>query len=143
YSVELTVVGENPDGSKRVFVRGRNRSVHERAAAPSTQPAEEEYNYSRFDVMPDGRVTPASDANRSNTPAMLPLLPIDEKALGSTWTRTVPLPGMDETYHSDGPPSGGAWGFTGSDENRIFKRIYGMTGGDDLPFRFVQRDDHR
>jgi peroxiredoxin len=126
-TIQLTVVGKNPDGSHRIVVRTGEREVQNRNGEPATRPedAAENVTYRQFDMLPDGQVVTAQGGFNPEPPVVLPTLPSDETALKGTWTREAKIPGQTNIFHSAGPADGAGWIFKSSSEGS-FKRIYGM-----------------
>src|SRR3954468_2530786 len=78
---QLTVVRENPDGSRRVIVRSASSYNQSGYKAP------ERVNLAYADVFPDGRALPNSSLGMQvDLAAALPPLPKDETQLKSGWS---------------------------------------------------------
>jgi thiol-disulfide isomerase/thioredoxin len=134
-TLQLTVVARNADGSARIVLRSAERRVQNRQGQPAKAPADvaENVQYSRCEILPDGKVVAANGSAESDAPAVLPPFPVDDGQMAGTWKRQPKLPGNTEIFSSSGPAQNGQWTFS-STQDGLFKRIYGIVN--DTTFHF-------
>jgi thiol-disulfide isomerase/thioredoxin len=125
---QVTVVGQNPDGSIRLIVRTGTSQIQTVSgqAAPQTVAPALDFAYTLVDITPDGRLVSAQGGFNPQAPMVIPPLPADSTQLGGTWKDEPKIPGQTKVFSSAGPIANGMWTFNSSTEG-IFKTIYGIS----------------
>ncbi len=125
-SWRLTVVGENPDGSKRVIAKATS------SFRQGDRPASERTAIGYCDIFPDGRIPPNPTIGPTMSIApLLPKLPASDDELKSGWTS----PGVAGavTKYAFTSDREGVFTFT-ADEQGPMNRIYVTTSGQTFSF---------
>jgi peroxiredoxin len=126
-SLQVTIVGINPDGSARLIVRSGDNQIQNLDGKPTIQPTEraEDISYSQVDITSAGKVISAKGGMFPDTPVVFPPLPADGGEMDGTWNQTPKLAGDALVFRSAEPAAGGQWVFRSSTEG-LFKRMYGI-----------------
>jgi thiol-disulfide isomerase/thioredoxin len=104
-SIRVTVVRENPDGSRRVIIR--SASSYSQASAAGVHDSPERVQLAYADIFPDGRVLPNQSLGIQAEPAaVLPPLPKDEAELSKGWSGSNEAKQETTTYTSQPAKAG-------------------------------------
>jgi peroxiredoxin len=126
----LTVVRENPDGSRRVIVRSDTTFTQIIEGQKIMTPPQSSLAYA--DVFPDGRVPQNKSLGMFvDISPIVPLLPADEARAAKGWTRENPEKLETMTYAADAKANAGAGGrdefvFT-AEQSGLMSKIFATT----------------
>ena len=128
----VTVLRENPDGSRRVTLRSATTFTMTNQGQAHAQPERVIVAYA--DVFPDGRITPNPTINMAIEPRnVLPLLPADVGQIAKGWAHKNDATMEQTNYTADakaaagaGAGDAGAFVFIG-EQAGIMNKIYDMT----------------
>jgi len=126
----VTVLRENPDGSRRVTLRSATTFTMTNQGQPHAQPERVIVAYA--DVSLDGRIAPNPTINMAIDPrSVLPLLPADAAQIPKGWSHKNDATMEQTNYTADAKPvadtgDAGAFVFIG-EQAGIMNKIYDMT----------------
>jgi thiol-disulfide isomerase/thioredoxin len=125
-SWQITVVGEDPDGSKRVILRSASAYAQKLNGNEHKSPERVQLGYA--DVFPDGRITPNPTLGMQLDPSgVLPPLPKDANELAKGWKNVDEARGQTSTFTAAADQAqGSAFTFTAVEEG-VISRIYQTT----------------
>lgn len=123
----LTVVRENPDGSRRLIVRMSS------AISQGGRPSTERVSIGYVDLFPDGRTIPnPTTGPQLDVSSLLPLLPSSDAQLSQGWDHNNPVTLTTTTYKTIAD-AGGEWVFSATQSGAL-SRIYETTSESTLRF---------
>ena len=129
----VTVLRDNPDGSRRVILRSATTFTITNMGQAHAQPERVTVGYA--DVFPDGRITPNPTINMALNPTtVLPLLPADAAQLAGGWSHKDERM-LEEMKYAANPKGAdpGAFCFTGEQAGAM-SRIYDSTNHNTYQF---------
>ena len=127
----VTVLRENPDGSRRVTLRSATTFTMTNQGQAHAQPERVIVAYA--DVFPDGRITPNPTINMAIEPRnVLPLLPADGAQIPKGWSHKNDATLEQTNYTAAGANAAAGAGDAGAfvfigEQAGVMNRIYDMT----------------
>ena len=118
-----TVVGENPDGSRRVILRSASSYTQKSGGGEHKSPERVQLGYA--DVFTDGRIKPNPSLGMQLDPStILPLLPKEAGELASGWEQVDAFRGHTDTFTAaPNQPDVAAFTFTAVRDG-VINKIY-------------------
>jgi thiol-disulfide isomerase/thioredoxin len=129
-SLQLTVVRENPDGSRRVILRSASSYAQKLGGGGgdgNEHKSPERVELAYADVFPDGRVLPNESLGmRMDTSTALPPLPKDAQELANGWKRSDDVKQETNTYAAAAGAGDSEFTFTAVQDG-VMNKIYQTT----------------